>query len=176
MSKRNSFSNFRILLPFIVFYIAGILTPLSSHKQVYIPNYLKDTNTIDGKQFSLDKTYQSENFILIWGETVGVDPKNYSDPDLQFDPVAVLDTMEYIYSSFKSNDFLDDSPGTNMGKYKTVIVMYNTWGPNGAQGWANGGDADGVIGAFWVHPNGIRDGGVEAHEFTHRLQAQNNIE
>lgn len=147
-----------------------------AQKVVYIPNYLKDLNNADGKQFSWDKTYETDNFILIWGETVGVDPKNYSDPDLQFDPVAVLDTMEYIYKKFKDNDFLDDSPGTNLSKYKVVIVMYNTWGPNGAQGFANGGDVDGVIGAFWVHPNGIRDGGVAAHEFTHSLQAQNNID
>ena len=175
-------SNYKVVLCIrIVVYLTALVSGffpgyLAAQKQVYIPNYLKDTNTIDGKQFSWDKTHESENFILIWGETVGTDPKNYSDPDLQFDPVAVLDTMEYIYNVFKNNDFLDDSPGTNMSKYKTIIVMYNTWGSNGAQGWANGGDADGVIGAFWVHPNGIRDGGVAAHEFTHSLQAQNNID
>lgn len=147
-----------------------------AQKTVYIPNYLKDVNNVDGKQFSWDKTFQTDNFILIWGETVGTDPKSYSDKSLQFDPLAVLDTMEYIYAAFKNNAFLDDSPGTNLSKYKIVVVMYNTWGANGAQGWANGGDVDGVIGAFWVHPDGIRDGGVAAHEFTHSLQSQNNID
>ncbi|MEI6412175.1 MAG: DUF6055 domain-containing protein [Bacteroidota bacterium] len=143
---------------------------------VHIPNYLQDPTNIDGSQFTWDKTYQTENFILIWGNTVGTDPASYTDPDLQFNPVAVLDTMEYIYARFKQLGFMDDAPGTNLSKYKVVIVMYGTWGPDGAQGFANGGDADGIIGAFWVHPNGIRDGGVAAHEFTHSMQAQNTID
>lgn len=132
--------------------------------------------TVDGSQFSWDKTRQSANFILIWGNTVGLDPSTYFDPNLQFNPTSVLDTMEFIYTSFKQLGFMDDSPGTNLGKYKIPIVIYGTWGANGAQGFANGGDADGVIGAFWVHPNGIHDGKVVAHEFTHSMQAQNNID
>ncbi len=148
----------------------------AAQKSVHIPNYLQDTNTVDGKQFTWDKTYQSENFILIWGNTVGTDPNSYLDPDLQFNPIAVLDTMEYIYTKFKSLGFMDDAPGTKLSQFKVVIVIYGTWGPNGAQGFANGGDVDGIIGAFWVHPNGIRDGGVAAHEFTHSMQAQNNID
>lgn len=160
----------------IIFAVIAFANISIAQKTVYIPNYLKDLNNVDGKQFSWDKTYQTDNFILIWGETVGTDPKSYSDKSLQFDPVAVLDTMEYIYAAFKGNAFLNDSAGTNLAKYKIVIVMYNTWGANGAQGWANGGDVDGVIGAFWVHPDGIRDGGVAAHEFTHSLQSQNNID
>jgi hypothetical protein len=151
-------------------------TTAFAQKQVYIPNYLKDVLHVDGAQFTLDKTAQSENFILIWGNTVGTDPASYPDPDLAFQPQAVLDTMEYIYTQFKNYDFLDDSPGTKLNQYKIVVVVLGTWGPDGAQGWAFGGDVDGVIGAFWVHPNAIRDGGVAAHEFTHSLQAQNNID
>lgn len=162
----------------ILFFLLGICTTTVAmgQKAVYIPAYLRDTNTVDGKQFSLDKTYQTENFILIWGSTVGTDPANYVDPDLRFNPKSVLDTMEFIYTRFKSLGFMDDSPGTNLSKYKVVIVIYGTWGPDGAQGFANGGDVDGVIGAFWVHPNGIRDGGVAAHEFAHSMQAQNTID
>ncbi|MEZ5056554.1 MAG: DUF6055 domain-containing protein [Saprospiraceae bacterium] len=151
-------------------------SPIFAQKSVYIPAYLRDTNTPDGAQFSMNKTAESENFIIIWGNTVGTNPANYSDPDLRFNPLAILDTMEYIYDEFKELEFLDDAPGTILSQYKIPIVMYNTWGPNGAQGFANGGDADGVIGAFWVHPNAMRDGGVAAHELTHSLQAQTNID
>jgi hypothetical protein len=156
--------------------LLGLYLNLSAQKSVHIPYYLQNPATVDGSQFSWDKTYASDNFILIWGNTVGTNPAVYADPDLRFDPVAVLDTMEFIYDQFKLLGFLDDSPGTQLSQYKIVIVMYGTWGPDGAQGWANGGDADGVIGAFWVHPNGIRDGGVAAHEFAHSMQAQNNID
>lgn len=164
----------RILPAIVLFYL--FLGTLDAQKMTHIPYYLQDTNTVDGKQFSWDKTRQSENFILIWGNTVGTDPSVYADPELRFDPAAILDTMEYIYTRFKELGFLDDAPGTKMSQYKVVIVIYGTWGPDGAQGFANGGDADGIIGAFWVHPNGIRDGGVAAHEFAHSMQAQNTID
>lgn len=144
-------------------------------KLTYIPQYILDTNTIDGKQFSWDKTAQSENFTLIWGNTVGTDPANYPDPNLAFDPATILDTMEMFYAIFKQWKFVDDAPGTHLAIYKIPIIMYNTWG-DGAQGYANGGSIDGIIGAFWVHPIAMHTGDVAAHEFTHSLQAQTDID
>jgi hypothetical protein len=64
----------------------------------------------------------------------------------------MLDTMEMIYANFKLLGFLDDSPGTNLAKYKVPIVIYGTWRPNGAQGFANGGDADGIVWPFGCTP------------------------
>ena len=156
--------------------LLGIATLVFSQKSVHIPNYLQNPNDVNGAQFSWNKTAQSGNFILIWGNTVGTNPANYPDPNLAFNPSKILDTMEYIYEAFKLLGFLDDAPGTKLAQYKVPIVMYGTWGPNGAQGFANGGDADGIIGAFWVHPSAMLDGGVAAHEFAHSLQAQNNID
>lgn len=159
----------RVIFLFLLMFQSGLG---SAQKSVYIPLYLQNPNTPDGAQFSWDKTAQSDNFILIWGNTVGTNPANYSDPDLAFNPASILDTMEYIYAQFKMLGFPDDAPGTHLSQYKIPIVIYNTWGPDGAQGYANGGDADGVIGAFWVHPIAMHDGGVAAHEFTHSLQAE----
>ncbi len=62
-------------------------------------------------------------------------------------------------------------PNTNV-----LGVMYNTWEKAGSQGWANGGTADGIIGAFWCHPNAVRDGGTTAHEFTHSLQSMVTVD
>lgn len=153
-----------------------LATSAFSQKTAYIPLYLQNPATVDGSQFSWDKTAESDNFTLIWGNTVGTDPASYPDPNLAFDPQALLDTMEYIYDAFKTLGFADESEGTHLSQYKIPIVVYGTWGPNGAQGFANGGDADGVIGAFWVHPSALHDGAVAAHELTHSLQAQANID
>jgi hypothetical protein len=161
---------------FLLLLAASHCVSVTAQKTAYIPNYLLNPTTVDGSQFTWSKTHQSANFTLIWGNTVGDNPANYPDPDLAFDPVALLDTMEYIYAAFKGFGFPDDTPGTNLSQYKIPIVMYGTWGPNGAQGFANGGDADGVVGAFWVHPIAMKDGGVAAHELTHSLQAQCNID
>ncbi len=130
-----------------------------AQKTAYIPNYLLNPNDVNGAQFTWSKTRQSANFTLIWGNTVGTDPLNNPDPNLRFNPDAMLDTMETIYAAFKDLGFVDDAAGTNLSLYKIPIVVYGTWGPNGAQGFANGGDADGVIGAFWVHPAALQDGG-----------------
>jgi len=160
----------------LLVFLLSLCSTVFAQKTAYIPLYLQNTNDVNGAQFTWSKTQQSANFTLIWGNTVGTNPANYPDPDLSFNPVAILDTMEYIYAAFKGLGFLDDAAGTNLSQYKIPIVVYNTWGPNGAMGWANGGDADGVIGAFWVHPNALDDGGVAAHELAHSLQAQCNID
>ncbi len=151
-----------------------ILLPCSvqAQKTAYIPAYLLDITTVDGAQFTWDKTAQSDNFTLIWGNTVGTTPATYADPDLAFDPAIILDTLEAIYATYKTLGFAQDTPGTNLHQYKIPVVMVNTWGPAGATGWASGGDADGVIGAFWVHPLAMHGGHVAAHELTHSLQAQ----
>lgn len=143
-----------------------------SQKSAYIPAYLLDTTTVDGQQFTWTKTAQSANFTLIWGDSAGVNPLLSPDPSLIFNPTSVLDTMEYIYQSFVNYGFAQDTIGTNLNLYKIPIVMLNTFGPSGATGWAFGGDADGIIGAFWAHPLAMQDGGVAAHEPTHSLQAQ----
>ncbi|MDP2721753.1 MAG: DUF6055 domain-containing protein [Bacteroidales bacterium] len=143
-----------------------------SQKEAYIPAYLLDPNTVDGSQFTWSKTMQSSNFTIIWGDSVGLDPLNPPDPDLYFDPNMVLDTMEMIYQAFVDFGFAWDTTGTNLHQYKVPVVMLNTFGPTGTTGWAFGGDADGIIGAFWVHPLAIQTGDVAAHEFTHSLQAQ----
>lgn len=147
-----------------------------AQKEVYIPNYLRDTNIVDGKQFSWDKTAESENFIVIWGDSSNLDPLLASNPELRFNPESILDTMEFIFDAFAELGFIQDTFGTNLNQYKVPIIMLNTFGPTGVQGWAFGGDVDGIIGAFWAHPLAMQDGGVAAHEFTHSLQAQVNID
>ena len=147
--------------------------PLFAQKTVYIPLYIQDTSTVEGGQFTWDKTAQSDNFIMIWGNTVGTAPASYTaDASLAFNPQTILNTMEMLYDNFKDLGFLDDSAGTNLAQYKIPIIMYGTYGPDVVQGFANGGDVDGVIGAFWVHPIAMQTGDVAAHELVHSLQAQ----
>ena len=145
----------------------------SAQKSVYLPLYLQDPNTGESSQYSADKTAQSDNFILIWGNTVGTDPSSYTeDPTLAFNPTTILATMESIYADFKELGFIEDGPGTNLSLYKIPVIMLNTWGPGIGEGYAFGGQSDGVIGTFWVHPIAMQTGDVAAHELTHSIQAQ----
>lgn len=147
----------------------------SAQKQVYIPKIFSTDPALS--TWSNSRSVQSENFVCFWGPVVGEHPENYSDPNLRFTPAHVLDTLEKIYDKFIHDiHFCKDDTSTNLGKYKIIIVMNETWPAGGPTGWAFGGSYDDVIGAMWVHPNSVRDGAVLSHELTHSLQGQNNID
>jgi len=173
--------NTRLLLFMLVQLALALLLalcamPALAQKTAYIPAYIRDTNTVEGRQFRVDHTAQSQNFLLIWGTGVGSDPTQAANEALRFDPQQVLDTLEYVYTRCKELGLVNDAPGTKASRYKFVVVMYNTWGPGGPEGWANGWAVDDTIGAFWVHPQATRTGIVTAHEFTHSLQAMYHID
>ncbi len=155
---------------FTSFILLLISISLSAQKIVYIPNYLKNRQDINGAQFSFSKTAQSTNYILIWGDSVGTNPANFPDKSIRFSPQQVLDTLEIVYSRLKATGFLVDSPGKNMAKYKIPVIVANTWGAKGTMDWASAGNVDGVIGAAWMHPGALQSGRIMAHEFTHALQ------
>lgn len=143
-----------------------------AQKTSYIPLYIQDTTTIEGRQFTWTKTAQSANFTLIWGDSAGLNPTTATNPSLVFNPASILDTMETIYQAFKNLGFANDTIGTNLNLYKIPIIMLNTYGPTGPMGWAYGGQVDGIIGAFWANPLAMQDGQVAAHELVHSLQSQ----
>ena len=94
-----------------------------AQKEVYLPNDFTNPNEPEGMEFTWDKTRESENFILIWGNEATTDPLNAPDPNLRFDPEGILDTLEYIYDEFVDFGFAQDLPGTNLYQYKIVVVM-----------------------------------------------------
>lgn len=147
----------------------------SAQKQVYIPQVFSTDPALS--TWSYSRSAQSENFVCFWGPVVGEHPETYADPNLRFTPAQVLDTLEMLYDKLVHEiRFCNDDTTTNLGKYKIIIVINDTWPPGGPTGWAFGSSYDDVIGAMWVHPNATRDGSVLSHEFTHTLQGQNNID
>ncbi len=147
---------------------------LLAQKTVYIPTEFSSSplNT-----WSYSKSYQSANFVVFWGNVVGANPATYSDPNLRFNPQIVCDTLEKLYTKFVTQlQFCSDAPTKNLGKYKIIIVMNDTWGSGGPSGWAFGGSYNNTIGAMWVHPNATRDGVVTSHELTHALQGMIGIQ
>jgi len=154
-----------------------VLVPLTSRAQktVFIPSEFSTDPAL--KAWSWDRSFQSANFVLFWGPVVGTTPATYSDPNLRFDPQSICNLLEAIYTKYiKEIGFCSEAPTKNLGKYKIIIVMNETWGAGGPSGWAFGGQYDGTIGAMWVHPNSTRDGGVLSHELTHSLQAMISIQ
>lgn len=157
----------------LVLWIGGI--PCYGQKEVFIPNEWSTDPAL--QEWSWDRSYESENFVVFWGPRLSSDPTEASNPDLQFDPEAITDTLEKSYDLFVGDiHFVGDGPSTNLGRYKVVIVINNTWGEGGPTGWAYGGSYSETIGAMWVHPDATRNGAVLSHEFAHALQSMNWIQ
>src|SRR5690349_2826070 len=156
--------------------LTGLYCCALAQKTVYIPNAFTTDPALS--TWSWDKSYQSANFVLFWGNVVGTNPATYSDANLRFNPQSVCDTLEKIYTKYISDiGFCSDAATKNLGKYKLIIVMNDTWGIAGEpSGWAFGGTYEGVIGAMWVHPGATRDGGVTSHELAHSLQGMISIQ
>jgi hypothetical protein len=160
----------------VVFFVATLCAGYAQ-KTVFKPAEWSRPGTDLYGRLSDTRSYQSENFVLFWGDAVGNDPTTATPADRRFNPRSVCDTLEYIYTRLvKELKFCSDAPNTNLGKYKIIIVMLGTFGPNGPQGFAFGGAYEGVIGAMWVDPGAVKDGGALSHELTHSLQSMIGIQ
>ena len=139
----------------------------ASAKTVYWPSEFHSYPEV-----SLDRSAESDNFVVFWGTLAGDDPTN-APPPINFDPSEVLSQLEAVYTSYIDVvGFLDDTVG-NLALYKIIIVMNDTWSAAPWTGWAYGGSYDSTIGAMWVHPaTTVAPSWTLAHEFAHSLQSQ----
>lgn len=105
---------------------------LSSHciiaqKTLFTPTEWSDPNNEFYNKISNSRKYESTNFVLYWGDKVGTNPAAYSDPVLRFAPKAVADTLEHSFKRYITDlHFINNSPTTNFGKYKIIIMVMNT--------------------------------------------------
>ncbi len=141
----------------------GFSVNLLAQKQVYIPQEWRQGQF----DYSFDRSAESDNFVIFWGPKVASDPTK-SSPDIAFDPAFILETAEDLYRFY-----IDDMryiPGDSglITEWKIILVLLHTW--EGVEGWAFGGNYDGVTGAMWMHPHAAQDGPTLAHEFAHALQ------
>lgn len=149
----------KTILPFLLLFPCILF----SQKEIYIPLEWQ-AGSLD---YSLDRSAESENFIVFWGPLAGNDP-NMAPADIAFNPQQILNTAEELYKFYIDTiQFLNDEAGL-LSQYKIILVMLHTW--TGVEGWAFGGNYDGVVGAMWMHPHAASSGPTLAHEFTHTLQ------
>jgi carbonic anhydrase/acetyltransferase-like protein (isoleucine patch superfamily) len=135
-----------------------------AQKTIYIPNEWQGGSF----DYSLDRSAESDNFIIFWGPLAGNDPTQ-APTDIAFNPASILNTAEDLYRFYIDTiKFVDDDHGGLITQYKIILVMLHTW-PN-YEGWAFGGNYDGQVGAMWMHPHAASSGPTLAHEFTHTLQ------
>jgi hypothetical protein len=147
------------ILPTIDYVFGG------SEKQVLVQSAVR-TNP----GFRWERTAQSDDFIIFWGDQITGDPANKEqNPSLWFNTSDILEWLEEIRMRYMDSlGFLD--PNGNDAIYKHEVVMNETWSNGEFTGWAFGAAADMTIGGLWIHPGATRDDGVLGHEFCHGCQ------
>ncbi|MEM0373965.1 MAG: DUF6055 domain-containing protein, partial [Sulfolobales archaeon] len=172
--KEKEASEFMKKINTIIFLILLVNALLYSQKSVYIPRAFNDYPL---NQWSWERSYQSENFVVFWGPLVSTNPVNDPNTNLRFNPQQICDYLEQAFNKYVNEiKFVSNVSTTNFGRYKTIVVMNDTWGEGGPSGWAFGSGYDDVISAMWVHPQATRDGWVVTHEFSHGCQYMQAIQ
>ncbi|TLS43537.1 avirulence protein [Streptomyces montanus] len=157
------------------------VTPVSAHpdaappaeartaaaaKSVYIPPSWAATGEVPWKQ---ERTKESANFILLWGEKSGTNPKN-APSDYRFDPDNILSQLENLYSFYVNT--MKFTPETGLlAQHKINVIVTRTWNRTELDAWATGGSADGRVGVINIAPAAAAPGSWGlAHELGHVFQ------
>lgn len=150
-----------------------------SQKTLFTPTEWSNPNNEFYNKISSDRRYESTNFVLYWGDKVGTNPAAYADATLRFNPRSVADTLEHSFKRYVTDlKFVSNAPTTNVGKYKIIIMVMNTWNSTDDRltAFAHASSFSNTIGAMFVHPQATRDGGALSHEFAHTLQMMMRIQ
>ncbi len=152
--------------------MACCCTMQAQNKKIYIPEDLRKMDLqADTSQWSLKRSIETDDLILMWERGFGNDTSN--PPMLEGKPMSfnlenLKNRVQGFYNFFR--DTLAFSlPGSKCDQYKMmVMVMYSL------DGTAYGGTYDNFIGALWVAPNRIQDEKMNcmAHELGHSFQLQ----
>ncbi|MCH5671191.1 DUF6055 domain-containing protein [Streptomyces gilvus] len=141
-------------------------TSTAAAKSVYIPPSWAATGEVPWAQ---NRTKESANFVLLWGEKSGTDPKNASG-DYRFDPDNILSQLENLYSFYVNT--MKFTPETGLlAQYKIDVIVTRTWNRTALDAWATGGSADGKVGVINIAPGAAQPGSWGlAHELGHVFQ------
>lgn len=165
-----------LLLQVVLFLCSCIAV---GQKTLFTPTEWSNPNNEFYNKISTSRMYESTNFVVYWGDKVGTNPASYSEAALRFTPKSVTDTLETSFKRYVTDlKFVSNASTKNLGKYKIIIMMMNTWNSTDPrlQAFAQASSFSNTIGAMFVHPEATRDGGALSHEFAHTLQMMMQIQ
>ena len=153
--------------------VVGQLTASACHapavaatKTVYIPSSWASTGDVP---WAKDRTRESANFILLWGERSGTDPRS-APAEYRFDPDDILSQLESLYAYYVNTMRFTTETGA-MAQYKVDVIITRTWNRTALDAWATGGSADGRVGVMNIAPAAAQPGSwALAHELAHVMQ------
>ncbi|WP_328476344.1 polymer-forming cytoskeletal protein [Actinoplanes sp. NBC_00393] len=135
-------------------------------KTVYIPARWTQTGEVP---WAANRSRESTNFILLWGEKSGTDPASATAP-YKFDPNSIITQLENLYGFYVNT--MQFTPETGLlAQHKIIVIVTNTWNRTELNAWATGGSVDGRVGVINVAPGAALPGSWGlAHELAHVFQ------
>jgi hypothetical protein len=135
-------------------------------KTVFIPARWQSTGEVP---WASNRTKESANFILLWGEKSGTDPKTAPSP-YQFDPDSILSQLEMLYSFYVNTMRFTPETGL-LAQFKIDVIVTQTWNRTELNAWATGGSTDNTVGVINIAPGAALPGSWGlAHELAHVFQ------
>ncbi|MFT7839273.1 DUF6055 domain-containing protein [Saccharothrix sp. BKS2] len=140
---------------------------VAAAKTVYIPARWTQTGEVP---WAPERTRESTNFILLWGERSGTNPVSAPSP-YNFDPNSVITQLENLYSFYVNTMRFTPETGL-LAQHKIIVIITRTWNRTALDAWATGGSVDGRVGIINVAPGAALPGSWGlAHELGHVFQA-----
>ncbi|GAB3530843.1 DUF6055 domain-containing protein [Phytohabitans suffuscus] len=144
------------------------LTPAAqaAAKTVWIPERWVSTGEVPWAQ---NRTRESANFILLWGERSGTNPLA-APGEYRFDPDNILSQLESLYSFYVNTMRFTPETGL-LAQHKIIVIVTRTWNRTALDAWATGGSTDGRVGVINIAPAAAQPGSWGlAHELGHVFQ------
>ena len=135
-------------------------------KTTYIPARWAATGEVP---WVPERTKESANFILLWGDRSGTDPKT-APTQYRFDPDNILSQLETLYSFYVNTMKFTPEQGL-LAQYKIDVIITTTWSNAPLDAWATGGSTDDKVGVINIAPGAAQPGSWGlAHELGHVFQ------
>jgi hypothetical protein len=130
-----------------------IATASAAAKTTWIPARWAGTGEVP---WVPERTKESANFILLWGDRSGTDPKS-APSQYRFDPDNILAQLESLYSFYVNTMKFTPEQGL-LAQYKINVIITTTWSNAPLDAWATGGSTDGKVGVINIAPGAAAPG------------------
>ncbi|AVT35350.1 DUF6055 domain-containing protein [Plantactinospora sp. BB1] len=139
--------------------------PVAAAKSVYIPARWANGEV----PWTSSRTRESTNFILLWGDRSGTDPRN-APSAYRFDPDNILSQLENLYAFYVHTMRFTPETGL-LAQHKIIVIVTRTWSTVPLDAWATGGSVDNRVGVINIAPAAAAPGSWGlAHELAHVFQ------
>lgn len=168
-----------LLLGILLLLFGGIISAQHQEtpKGIFIPSKQAQEDDYNNPESRFNYKYkaESENIVVFWDKSFGLNPMNYPDKEKRFNPDEFLKEGERFFTYYRDKLKFVDKKRSNLKKHKMILYMHND-DETTAYGWG----ADNV-GIMWFRPCRIQEypycplAHEMAHSFQYMIEADGHI-